>query len=95
MAREDLTIILRQEVLNAAVCLGVHPQLASDLAAQVEDRMRLRASGKDLQYIGLLDRRERAEKIRAEFNGANLGELARRYNLTVRRVRQILAVSSL
>jgi len=88
--REDLAEILREEVTTAATYLAIPPEQARALALQVEDRLRMRVAGTDL-YLGRLDRTQRAARIREEFSGNNHAELARRYGLTVRRIRQIVA----
>ena len=90
MSREDLTTIIHEEIATAASYLGIPAQAASDLALQVEDRVRLRVAGCDVKYIGKIDRRKRASLVRAEFTGNNILELARRHNLSERRIRQIL-----
>lgn len=91
MPRETLTTIIHEEIATAASYLGLSQQVATDLALQVEDRVRLRVAGCDVKYIGKIDRRRRAAQIRAEFSGHNILELARRHNLSERRVRQILS----
>lgn len=93
MPREDLTTIIHEEIATAASYLGIPAQAASDLALQVEDRVRLRVAGCDVKYIGKVDRRRRAAQIRAEFTGNNILDLARRHQISERRVRQILQES--
>lgn len=90
MSREDLTAIVKEEIATAAGYLGVHPTTASDLAQQVEDRIRLRIGGSEVRYVAKRDRVERDRKIRAEFNGNNLEEVARNNGVSSRQARRIV-----
>lgn len=90
MVREDITTIVSAEVASAAAALGVAPDVVSDLALQVADRVRRRLDG-SLRYLAREDRQKMADQIKAEFTGANIDALARKYRRTPRRIRQILA----
>lgn len=92
MAREDLTLIVREEVEAACAALDITGQAATDLSLQIADRLRFRVGGGELKYVPKIDRQQRAAQVRAEFKGDNIDDLARKHNLTPRRVRQIVAV---
>jgi len=86
----DMAVIAREEVQKAAQYMGLGPQVCADLAAKVEDGLRLRG-GKGLSYIAKVDRKSRDAKIMdASRRGESTREIASAYGLTERRVQQIL-----
>lgn len=82
--------IVKEEIAAAAGYLGVHPTTANVLSQQVEDRIRLRIGGGEVRYVAKRDRVERDRRIRAEFNGCNLEEVARKYSVSSRQARRIV-----
>lgn len=84
---DDIPSIVAQEIA-AALQAGIP---SSDQPSYVADRIRHRLSGADL-YVRkrALSPADRAREIRTRFNGRNIGELAAAYNLSARRVRQIV-----
>lgn len=84
---DDIPSLVAQEI-TAAHKAGIP---ATDQPGYVADRIRHRLSGSDL-YIRkrALSPSARAKEIRDRFNGRNIGELADAYNLSARRIRQIL-----
>lgn len=86
---EDFGGVVRRVVEEAGLALGLSSHLSSALSASAEERFRLNASGMD-GYVAKTDRRKRNSEIRTLFNGANEEDLAKRYGLTSRRIRQIL-----
>lgn len=78
--------------------LGVDAETAHWLANGVTEGLRERYPGGRVNaYLAEMtreERRQRAMAIRAEFNGRNLAELAHKYGLSKRRVRQIACESS-
>jgi Mor family transcriptional regulator len=84
---DDIPSIVAQEI-SAAHQAGI-PTL--DQPDYIADRLRHRLSGSDL-YIRkrALSPTDRAREIRARFNGRNIGELAGLYELSDRRIRQIV-----
>lgn len=78
--------------------LGVDAETAHWLANGVTEGLRERYPGGRVNaYLAEMtreERRQRAMAIRAEFNGRNLAELAHKYGLSKRRVRQIACKSS-
>lgn len=90
MTRPDLIAAIHTAIHAAATSIGLGNHVASDLAHQVEDRLRITVGGGDLRYIGKVDRAKRAAEIRADFNGTNIKALASAHNLTERAVRKIV-----
>jgi Mor family transcriptional regulator len=87
--QDDLGVMLRRVVEETSLAMGLPPQVSGDLARNAEERLRLESAGLNI-YVGKTDRTRRNEEIRLAFNGYNEEDLARRYGLTSRRVRQIL-----
>lgn len=85
----DLASVLRESVLEASRAIGLGPRICLDLAEQTEERFRLRAAGTG-GYVGKVDRRRRDAEIRSKFTGGNERDLAKEYNLSPRRVQQIV-----
>lgn len=86
----DLAAIAREEVQKAAQYMGLGPQVCADLAAKVEDGLRLRG-GKGSSYIAKVDRNRRnAQIMEAARRGDSARAIAAAYGLTERRVEQIL-----
>ena len=90
---------LRNDVAEILMgLLGVDSETAHWLANGVTDGLRERYPGGRINaYLAemtLEERRQRAMAIRAEFNGRNIAELAHKYGLSKRRVRQIACESS-
>jgi len=84
---DDIPSIVAQEI-SAAHQAGIP---SHDQPGYVADRLRHRLSGSDL-YVRkrALSPTERAREIRARFTGRNIGELAMLYQLSERRIRQIV-----
>lgn len=86
----DMAVIAREEVQKAAQYMGLGPQVCADLAAKVEDGIRLRG-GKGSSYIAKVDRKRRDALIReASRRGESDRSIAEAHGLTERRVQQIL-----
>lgn len=90
---------LRNDVAEILMgLLGVDAETANWIAKGVTDGLRERYPGGRINaYLAemtLEERRQRAMAIRAEFNGRNIAELAHKYGLSERRVRQIACESS-
>ncbi|MFD2755399.1 Mor transcription activator family protein [Comamonas terrae] len=86
----DPIAVLREELAAAALCHGV--ERVEDLTEELVRRYVQRLGGVQV-YVPterFLDRERVAEEIRASFDGCNARELATRYGLSVRWVRQIL-----
>lgn len=89
MERTDLIAAIHAAITASAGSIGISATIAADLAHQVEDRLRLSVAG-EVMYVNKVDRTERARRLRTNFNGQNLKELAVAEGLTTRRVRQIV-----
>jgi Mor family transcriptional regulator len=90
---------LRNDVAEILMgLLGVDAETAHWIANGVTDGLRERYPGGRINaYLAEMtreERRQRAMAIRAEFNGRNLAELARKYGLSKSRVRQIACARS-
>ena len=86
----DMAVIAREEVQKAAQYMGLGPQVCADLAAKVEEGIRLRG-GKGSAYIAKVDRKRRDAQIRdASKRGDSDRAIADAHGLTERRVQQIL-----
>lgn len=90
----DLATLIGDEIRIAAGYLSLQPHTAVALAAQVEDRVRLRMGGVK-SYVAQIDRKKRIATINAEFTGANQADLARKHGLSVRRIEQIVKSRSI
>ncbi|MET3477008.1 Mor transcription activator family protein [Variovorax atrisoli] len=88
---EEPLAIIEEEALAVARCFGVAiPEAA---AASLVERIVLRLGGAHV-YLPKRTPRERSRirtEIVARFNGRNLFELAREYEMTPRHLRRILA----
>ncbi len=84
---EDIPSIVAEEI-DAAQRAGIPP---CEQSTYVADRLRFRIAGTE-QYVRRrsLTPAQRAEEIRKSFNGRNARELARAYQVSVRRVQQIV-----
>lgn len=84
---EDIPSIVAEEIV-AANKAGIPPV---DQPSYVADRLRMRIAGTE-QYVRKrkLSPSERAQQIRQRFTGRNVAALAVEYNLSPRRVRQII-----
>lgn len=82
--------IMRQEIRATAERYGLRGPLADDLALSALDKVRVAIGGAELGYIAKVDRQARAEAIRAEYDGDNEMELARKHRLSERHVRRII-----
>ena len=85
---DDLGAVVEEE-FKAALDRGI---AENDLPAAVADRVRQRMAG----HIGYVRKRklspaERQRRIVQEFTGNNAAELAKKYELTVRRIGQIIS----
>ena len=78
----ELTAMMREAT-------GLHEPIASLMAERLLQVLRRRFGGGDL-YIPARDRAERDKAIRAEFNGRNLNDLCRRYEISRTRVYEIV-----
>ncbi len=92
MYRDDINAIIIEEISAAAQCHDVQPDKAIALAETVERRLRIRVGGCDVRYLRKRDHAARDAAIRRDFNGRNLKELAKRHELSERRIRQIVGV---
>ncbi len=75
--RFEITAILREEI-------GLHEQYAATLAEPIVNGLKKKFSGQDL-YIAKNQRTDisqRNEVIRREFNGRNLEEMMKKYDLS-------------
>ena len=88
--KEDILTIVADEVSISAKYLGLDSQIVQDLAQQVTDRVRLRAGGDHYTYVRKGDHAAKRAAVLAEFTGTNHDELARKHQVTRRRIRQIL-----
>lgn len=86
----DPIAVLREELAAAAVCHGV--ERVEDLTEELVRRYVQRLGGVQVYVPGqrAVDRKRVAEEIRANFDGCNAIQLASKYGLSPRRVRQIL-----
>lgn len=85
---EDIPTLVAEEIA-AANQAGIP---SSDQPSYVADRLRHRIAG-SAEYTRkrAMSASQRHVEIRAKFNGRNVEELSREYDLTPRRVRQILS----
>lgn len=86
---EDLISTLKDTIVSAAVEFGISRHIAGDLALKIEDQFRLRGGGIS-GYVAKVDRKERHHRIREEFRGDNLREVALKYGVSDRQVRRIV-----
>lgn len=86
----DPIAVLREELAAAAVCHGV--ERVEDLTEELVRRYVQRLGGLNVYVRNerVMERERVAKEIRASFDGCNARELATRYGLSARRVRQIL-----
>jgi len=85
---EDIPTIVAEEIA-AAHQAGIPP---SDQPDYIKDRLRYRIAG-NADYVRKRDLSpaQRKHEIRRRFNGKNLRELASEFDITPRRVRQIVS----
>ena len=87
-AFDDIPTIVAEEIA-AAQRAGI-PE--ADRPSYVADRLRYRIAGSaDYVRKRALPPRQRRAEILTRFNGRNLADLAREFDISVRRVRQILS----
>jgi Mor family transcriptional regulator len=79
----DFVRIVREEI-------GMHEAMASLVAQALVRGLRRTLGGQHL-YIPAPDKRARDEAIRREFNGSNIAEVMKRYNVRRSRVYEICA----
>ena len=86
---DDVAISLTYD-MTAIICdvFQMEEKLAAHLANQITDGLRARMGGQSV-YIPAKDKRARNDAIRREFNGTNLAEICKRYNLSKTRVYEI------
>lgn len=85
-------ILSRIEDEARAVAASFGVPTPNDLAAALLDRLRVNLGGERI-YVPQRDRRTRASRdaaIRAEFTGNNHADLARRHQISIRQVRNVL-----
>lgn len=88
----DFMECVRVAVKDAAVSFGLS-QIGSDFADSVADRIAIEHGGCYVRvplHGGRAKTVERHEKIKREFNGRNLKELAEKYSRTPRQIRRIV-----
>lgn len=90
MDSSDIIEAIHDAITQAAGSIGINNLVATDLAQQVEDRLRLTVWGKDIRYISRVNRTDRARRIRDAFNGDNIVEIAKSESISTRQVRRIL-----
>ncbi|MBS3018706.1 hypothetical protein DJFAAGMI_01438 [Comamonas sp. PE63] len=90
----DPIAVLREELAAAALCHGV--ERVEDLTEELVRRYVARLGGVQVYVPGqrAVDRKRVVEEIRASFDGCNAIQLANKYGLSPRRVRQILVGAS-
>jgi Mor family transcriptional regulator len=90
----DPISILEEEARAVAQCFGI--AASDDAAAALVDRMIARLGGAHVYFPLGVARQRKASRhavksaIRARFDGSNLKELAREYDLSPRHVRRLL-----
>ena len=86
----DAATVFREVVLEAGAALGLGPAICEDLARNSEERLRMRSGG-EVSYIAKLNRKQRDADIRKHYHaGSNEVTLGRDYNLSPRRILQIV-----
>lgn len=90
MDRNDLITAIHDAITNAAGSIGINSRVATDLARQVEDRLRMTVSGGDLRYIGRVNRDDRDRRVMEAFDGTNIAAIAEAESISTRQVRRIL-----
>lgn len=88
--QEDPLAIIVDEARNVALSFGVIWSVEAEAALRKRIASRLGGAQYYLPRHSQTDRYERDQKIREEFNGCNIRELARRYEMSERTVRRIL-----
>lgn len=78
----EVTAIVREET-------GLSEALASHFAAAITRGLRKRLGGAEF-YIPAQDKAERDAALRAEFNGRNLDDLCKKYDITQRQGYRII-----
>lgn len=87
----DLIATQRRAILDGARAVGLDPQIAAQLAEQVEQRVRQRHGGTTC-YLHAISKAERNRQLRDAYRrGINVAVLAVQYTLSESRVRQIVA----
>jgi len=86
---DSIRLLIRQVIIAASL-----PEtLSESLSIEIEKQLRLTHAGERI-YLSKTgsrsDKEVRNELIRAQFNGRNHDELARRHTLSVRQVRNIV-----
>lgn len=79
---------LQTEIKSACHYLGIRETSAEAIAAIVDDRLEHLAKAETgIDHLRL--RRERDDRIRADYNGQNVEALAKREGISARQVRRI------
>lgn len=94
MSQENnLSEIINEEIRAVAPYFGVKPELATDMATAVVEKLRLRAGGAAL-YLrkneSKNDIKQRNQAIFQAFNGTNYAELARAFKKSKRQIERII-----
>ena len=90
---DDAFSVIFEEARAMAQCFGV--ESPDDAAMLLMRRLKTRIGGGNfyLAKRGATERKKAREEICAKFNGGNLFELAKEFDITPRHVRRILAES--
>lgn len=87
----DILATQRSAILDGARAIGLDPQIAAQLAEQVEQLVRQHHGGTTC-YLPANSKAERNRQLRDAYRrGVNVAVLAVRYTLSESRVRQIVA----
>ncbi|WP_240154208.1 Mor transcription activator family protein [Comamonas sp. Tr-654] len=90
----DPIAVLREELAAAALCHGV--ERVEDLTEELVRRYVQRLGGVQV-YVPIersLKRERLAREIRANFDGCNARELARKFGVSVRQIQRILVLKN-
>jgi Mor family transcriptional regulator len=80
------------DALNNSIRQAVRrPEVIDALCTALEVQLRAQLGGEKVYVQKRVDRAERDQLIRAQFNGKNQAELAQKHGVTVRHVNRILA----
>lgn len=90
MADSDFFDTIASAIIESAFYAGIPKVIAGDLSRMVCDRLRSRLGG--VQAYVRSTRPVDVETIIRAFDGRNIPDIARRYGITTRRVRQILNI---
>lgn len=80
---------LHEEIIRAAVCVGIETSVAADIACSVEDGLRFREGGHN-HYLSKKDRDAFNGSIIAELlEGSCVKAISEKYNISRERVYQL------